>query len=110
MKRVLFILLLAGLGAVITINTACEMEPNEECLQEDFCDGEKQVTACCTDGTDCYYTYLGVNYPDTPEGLADLTKALDCVNTKSVSIDGENDDMMYRLQVMLEEARKLSSK
>ena len=109
MKRKIFLLLFV-IGAIIAFNTGCEKDPVEECVQEEFCDGEKEATACCTDGADCYYTYNGVEYPDTEEGLAALIAALDCTTTKSVSIDGDNADMIARLQALLEEARELSKR
>ena len=108
-KKLIFIsLVLVGVLSMIVFNTACKDDPKEACEQDLFCDDTIEVTACCTDGTDCYYTYNGVEYPDTEAGLSDLIDALDCSTTKSISIDGPNADMVVRLQAMLEEARILS--
>ena len=110
MKKKLFFISLLFVGAIsmIVLNTACEDDPKEACEQDMFCDDTVEVTACCTDGKDCYYTYNGVDYPDTNEGLADLIEALDCAKSKSVSIDGPNAEMIARLQELLERARILS--
>ncbi|MFC2151061.1 hypothetical protein ACFLSE_00925 [Bacteroidota bacterium] len=106
MKKLLLILTFVLTGAIFVVNTSCEDDPKEACEQDLFCDDTVEVTACCTDGANCYYTYNGINYPDTDQGLLDLIEALDC-STKSVSIDGD-DYMVVRLQALLEEARKLS--
>jgi len=110
MKKRVFILSLLLTGAIVAFHTACEKDPVEACEQDLFCDGTMEVTACCTDGTDCYYTYNGQEYPDTEQGLADLVEALDCGTTKSISIDGENDSMFVILQSLLEKARELSNR
>ena len=106
MKKKLLImsLLLFSAFAVSVLNTACEADPEEACEQDLFCDDTMEVTACCTDGQDCYYTYDGVDYPDTAEGLAALVAALDCAKSKSVSVDGES-ELAIQLQALLEEAR-----
>jgi len=106
MKAIIISLLL--IVTIIAVHTACEPDPTEACEQDMFCDNTVEVTACCTDGEDCYYTYNGQEYPDTEQGLLDLIAALDCPTTKSVSVDGANDSMYARLQTLLEEARKLS--
>lgn len=105
-KKIVFIsMLLIGAASMVVLNTACEEDPKEACEQDLFCDDTMEVTACCTDGSDCYYTYNGVDYPDTAEGLSNLVEALDCTTTKSVTIDGPNGEMVARLQALLEEAR-----
>ena len=108
MKKKIFVLSTLIIGAIFAIITSCEKDPVEACEQDLFCDGTTEVTACCTDGADCYYTYNGIEYPDTQEGLADLVAALGCATTKSMAIDGENSDMVIRLQALLEEARIMS--
>lgn len=110
-KKIFFMsLLLAGAFAIAALNTACEEDPKEACEQDLFCYDTVEVTACCTDGADCYYTYGGVEYPDTDQGLLDLIAALDCTSTKSATINGENIEMIARLQALLEEARALSKR
>ena len=110
-KKLIFIsVLLVGAFSMLVLNTACEDDPKEACEQDLFCDDTVEVTACCTDGTDCYYTYNGNDYPDTDQGLSDLVEALDCATTKSISIDGPNADMVARLQALIEEARILSKR
>jgi hypothetical protein len=105
-KKLLFIsVILVGAISLMVLNTACEEDPKEACEQDLFCDDTMEVTACCTDGADCYYTYNGVDYPDTTEGLADLVAALDCTSKKSTDLDGPNAEIILRLQAMLEEAR-----
>ncbi len=105
-KKVFFMsLLISGVFAIAAINTACEETPKEACEQDLFCDDTVEVTACCTDGASCYYTYEGVDYPDTDQGLLDLIEALDCTTTKSVTIEGANAEMVARLQALLESAR-----
>ena len=108
MKKKIFILSTLIIGAIFVIITSCEKDPAQACVQDLFCDGATEVTACCTDGADCHYTYNGIEYPDTEEGLADLAAALDCATTKSIAIDGENSDLVIRLQALLEEARIMS--
>jgi len=108
MKKSIFIISMLLAGAVIALNTGCEEEPKESCEQDLFCDNTVEVTACCTDGTDCYYTYNGQNYPDTQQGLQDLIEALDCTTTKSASLEEAYEELGFRLQAMLEEARILS--
>jgi len=110
MKKKVFILSLLLIAAIITVHTACEQDPIEACEQDLFCDGTVEVTACCTDGEDCYYTYNGQEYPDTEQGLLDLIAALDCPTKKSISVDGINEDMITHLQALIEDARKLSSR
>lgn len=109
MKKSIFIISMLLLGAVVALNTGCEEDPKESCEQDLFCDSTVEVTACCTDGADCYYTYNGQNYPDTQQGLQDLIAALDCTTTKSASLEEANEELGHRLQAMLEEAR-ISSK
>ena len=110
MKKGIFILALAIIGALTVLNTACEITPDEACEEDLFCDNTKEVTVCCTDGTDCHWSYLGVNYPDTDAGLHDLLLALDCDSTKSGSEKDNSCDLADELRALLEEARKLSSK
>lgn len=105
MKKGVFALFMVLVSVVIAFNTGCEEDPVEACEQDLFCDNTIEVTACCTDGTDCYYTYGEVDYPDTEEGLLDLLEAMDCVSKSSAKVDEESDYMMARLQAMLEEAR-----
>jgi len=109
MKKSIFIIAMLVLGGIFALNTGCEEDPKESCEQDLFCENTVEVTACCTDGADCYYTYDGQNYPDTDQGLLDLIEALDCTTTKSASLEEANEDLVYRLQAMLEEAR-ISSK
>ena len=110
MKKGVFIFSMLLLGVMFAINSGCEEDPVEACEQDLFCDDTESVTACCTDGEECYFTYNNVNYPDTDQGYLDLIAALDCAETKSVSIEGENDYMVTRLQALLEEARQRSTK
>jgi len=107
MKKKLFVLVLLFIGAfaVATMNTGCEDDPKEACEQDLFCDDTIEVTACCTDGKDCYYTYNGVEYPDTDQGLADLAAALDCAKSATKS---EQNFIMVKLQALLESARQES--
>lgn len=107
MKRKVFFmsLLIAGVFAIAAINTACEEDPKEACEQDLFCDDTVEVTACCTDGANCYFTYRGVDYPDTDQGILDLSEALGCSTTKSVTIEGANAEIVARLQALLESAR-----
>lgn len=109
MKKILFILTLVTIGAFIALNTGCkDDDPVEACEQDLFCDNTVEVTACCTDGEDCYYTYEGVKYSDTDQGLRDLVEALDCSTTKSISVDGPNADMVIKLKSLLESAKSSS--
>ena len=82
MRKTLILLTLL-LGGLAVFSLSCELENIESCEQELFCDGTKEVTACCVMGGDCVYTYNGVDYPDTEQGMADLLVALDCANAKS---------------------------
>lgn len=112
MKKKVFVLVLLLMGAfsLAVINTGCEDDPKEACEQDLFCDDTVEVTACCTDGEDCYYTYGGVEYPDTEQGLIDLLEALNCESTKSASVENGRDYVIARLEALLEEARELSKK
>lgn len=106
MRKGLIIFTMLFIAGVAAVNTGCEEEPLEACEQDLFCDGTVEVTACCTDGQDCYYTYNGVDYPDTNEGITNLIEALDCTTAKKASM--EDDAYAYtfaRLKTMLEEAR-----
>jgi hypothetical protein len=92
--------------SIATINTGCEDDdPKEACEQDLFCDDTVEVTACCTDGEECYYTYGGIDYPDTDQGLLDLAKALDCAKSATKS---EQNYIMAKLQALLESARQAS--
>jgi|SRR6056297_24620 len=104
MKKGLMILAVLFIGGVVALNTGCEEEPKETCEQDMFCDGTVAVTACCVEGGDCYYIYEGVEYPDTEQGLQDLIDALDCP-AKNASVDEQNDYLISRLKMLIEEAR-----
>ena len=56
MKKSLAFITMMLFGAIIIMHVGCEMEPQETCQQDKFCDGTVSVTACCTNGEDCYYT------------------------------------------------------
>ncbi|MFY0627430.1 MAG: hypothetical protein JXR07_14105 [Reichenbachiella sp.] len=62
--------------------TFCGEEDEETCSADDFCSETVTVTVCCTDGS-CVYQYDGEEYPDTDQGLDDLTDALACTTAKS---------------------------
>lgn len=111
MKKVLFIIgiLLVG-GSIATIHTGCEEDPKEACQQDMFCNDSVAVSACCTDGKDCYYTYNGKEYPDTDEGLNQLIEDLDCTTAKASDIESVDGELILRLQSLLKEARIRSKK
>jgi len=114
MKKGLLFLGVLFIGGVIAFSTGCEEDPEESCQQDEICtleNGEMgTVTACCTDGEDCYFTYNGKKYPDTDEGVADLIKDLGCVSLTKKSTKPENgyDYVKARLESLLEEARIFS--
>jgi len=67
-----------GILTMLVLSTFCLTfctEDPEECTADEFC--SEPVTACCTDGT-CVYEYDGVEYPDTDQGLSDLSDAIGC--------------------------------
>ena len=68
MKKSILILLAIVTGVIFAMNTGCEEDPKEACEQDAFCEGEPEVTLCCTDGEDCYWTYDGKEYADTDAG------------------------------------------
>jgi hypothetical protein len=114
-KKLLSIgVLLIGITITVVLNTGCEEDPKEACLQDEFCtlenDELKTVTTCCTDGEDCYYTYNGTNYPDTEQGRANLVEAMGCatVAKKSSNPEHEYDFVIARLEALVEEAKILS--
>ncbi len=72
--------------------SACEKSSDESCEQQDMseilnCGSEKNVEVCCTTDSDCVYKYDGQDYPDTEEGLNDLSDALGCNYKSSVKND-----------------------
>jgi hypothetical protein len=106
MKKTFIIIAFAILGGTLALNTGCELDPEETCQQDMFCDGTVSVTACCTDGEDCYYSYKGKKYPDTEQGLADLIDALDCTTAKkSASFEEQKAFLVARLKYLIEDAR-----
>lgn len=112
-KKLLFItLILLGMAAITTLNTACEEDkPKEACEQDIFCEGEPEVTLCCTDGTDCYWTYNETDYPDTPEGIDQLYNDLGCTTKgKSFEKDGDYDYIMDKLLAMRERVIEASKR
>lgn len=84
-------LILAGVFSFAILNTACEEdEAKEVCEQEEVCEGEPEVTLCCTEETDCYWTYNGKNYADTDEGIDQLYNDLGCAtDAKSGEVNHE---------------------
>jgi len=74
MKNKIYTLTLAAL-AVISLASSCELLPEETCELDNYCE-DKTVTYCCTDDTDCYYTYNGAIYTD--DELDDLENDLGC--------------------------------
>ncbi len=109
MKKGLFLLTLLFIGGAILLNTGCEEDPKEACEQDMFCDGEVAVTACCTDGEDCYFTYNGKNYPDTAEGIEDLIADLNCTTTKAAAEEDEHTFIYAQLESLVKIARLKSS-
>ena len=113
MKKKLFFIstILLVFTAVAVLNTACEEEPKEACEQDVFCEGEPEVTLCCTDGSDCYWTYNGKNYPDTSEGIDELYDDLGCTTTtKSGEKGDEYDYIMEKLLAMRERVIEASKR
>lgn len=106
MKKSVFIISVL-MATLVAFSIGCKKDPTEECVNQKFCDGVKDVTACCTDGADCVYTYNGIDYPDTDKGMADLLKALDCAKSKSEEVGGY-ESLEDQLTAMLEKARQLS--
>jgi hypothetical protein len=109
MKKTFVIIAILLIGGVVALTTGCEDDPKEACQQDMFCDGTVSVTACCTEGEDCYYTYNGNEYPDTDEGLTQLIEDLDCTTTKSTEhMEGDELSIRERLEWLLEDTRILS--
>jgi hypothetical protein len=74
-----------------------------------FCDNSVKVTACCTDGKDCYFTYDGKKYPDTEEGMDRLIQDINCTTAKNFTSVAEKNAYFYqRLQWLVQETRILS--
>jgi hypothetical protein len=110
MKRKVYLLL-----AVLTVGVAatwysCETDPEETCLQDEFCD--IPVTACCDDNDVCVFKYNGKEYPDTDEGMAQLLEDLDCVATieklESVEQKSANAEIVDRLKNLMSRVRELT--
>jgi len=111
MKKKFLILTLIFAGALVALYSGCEEDPIEECVQEEICPEAPEVTACCTDGADCVFTYNGYEYPDTDEGYNRLIDSLGCGSSKkSESLNKENDYLFSQLQSLLEKARELSKR
>ena len=92
MKKSIFILLAIFTGVIIALNTGCKDDPKETCEQDEICEGEPEVTLCCTDGADCYWTYNGTEYPDTDAGLDQLYDDLGCASTAKSALEGDSKD------------------
>lgn len=82
-------------------------QAKEACEQDIFCEGEPEITLCCTDGTACYWTYNGNNYPDTPEGLDQLYNDLGCTTTTKA---GDYNYIMEELLAMRERVIEASKR
>jgi len=103
MKKRLMVLSILLFGVLFVFNTSCEEDPKEACDQEEFCEGEPEVTLCCTDGEECYWTYDGNEYADTDSGLDDLFNDLGCTSTtKSANNEQIREDIYNRLFAMRE--------
>lgn len=96
MKKSVLILLAVLTGVIFALNTGCEDDdPKEACEQDEICEGEPEVTLCCTEDVDCYWTYDGKDYADTDAGLDQLMDDLGCTTEgKSGEV---NDEILARL-------------
>ncbi|NOQ27379.1 MAG: hypothetical protein GQ564_18610 [Bacteroidales bacterium] len=98
MKKSFFILSMLLFGVMLATYTSCEEDPVEACEQDEICEGEPEVTLCCTDGEDCYWTYNGDSYPDTDAGVNSLYDNLGCASSKkSASYDQEKNEIIIKL-------------
>ncbi len=109
MRKAIAIIKLMLVGGFLLMNASCEQEAKETCQQDVFCDGSVTVTASCTNGKDCYFTYNGEKYPDTEEGIDNLINDLNCSTAKNFSSVEEKNAYFYqRLQWLVQETRILS--
>lgn len=108
LKHVL-ILALISMGTLGFIGCG-EDEATESCEQQDMneifnCGEEKNVEVCCTEGADCVYSYNGVDYPNTTQGLEDLADALGCATAKSAGYEEQHALIIKCLIEMMEKAK-----
>lgn len=111
-KKLFFIsLILISAFSITVLNTSCEEEPKEACEQDMFCEGEPEVTLCCTDGEDCYWTYNGKNYADNQAGWDELYDDLGCTTTsKSVKYGKDYELFMEHLFAMRDRVIEASTR
>jgi hypothetical protein len=101
-KRVLLLLPVVALfGIILFSQIGCDSNPLESCEQEEICTG-KSVTACCTEGSSCKYTFNGKVYSE--DELTQLAKDLGCTSRKSTCYDEEIVELVSRLEALMERA------
>jgi len=89
--------------AILAVWYSCIL-PEEVCEQETFCE-EQSVTYCCTDDTDCYYTYAGRIYSE--DQLDELADDLGC-NAKSATEKSAIDTKDKLIELMKRVKEKMS--
>ena len=97
----LLLLPVVALGLVFFLHISCKSNPLESCEQDEICTG-KSVTACCTEGAACVYTYNGKKY--TESEMDQLSKDLGCTSKKSACYEDELAELRSRLEALMERA------
>ena len=114
MKNLKHVLILALISfGTLGFNGCTEDEVSKSCEQQDMneilnCGEQKNVEVCCTEGSDCVYSYNGIDYPNTSQGLSDLADALGCTTTKSADYEEQHALVIMHLKKMMENAKATS--